>query len=181
MSYYDFCIYASHPYLKVYKVSTQGSGSSSQEDLKNKGANILPVKALQKKHHITVEQLIHPYIYRFNRYDVESTLLFFYLSEENDVSDFASYTRVTDSFVMLEKYFYCIVYEGTDIERGIKAVHNIVNRYKREYRDSKFYMNIISIRKRKHREDLVAYLFDSLEQTVQKQKSNTVITAGTTD
>ncbi len=80
---------------------------------------------------------------------------------------------------MMEKYFYCIVYEGTDVEQGTKAVHNIMNRYKREYPDSAFYINIISIGKRKHREDLVAYLFDSLEQTVQKQKNNTVITAGT--
>jgi hypothetical protein len=143
-----------------------------------KKSDHLSVKALQRKHHSAVERLIHPYEYRYHRYGLESIVLFLYLSEDQDISDYASYIRITDSFVMLEKHFYCIVYEGADIKQGIKAANNIKNRYEQEYSGAEFYMNAISVKKAGNRKGLVTFLFESLEQTVEKLKCNSVISVG---
>ena len=136
----------------------------------------LTVKELGEKYHDDIKKLIMPYEYRFFRYGLEFTFLFCYMNEEEDISEYSTYVRLTDSFLMLEKNFYCIVYEGTNTDQAIKAVHNILNHFEKEHEDSEIYINAISIKEQKKpREDIIAHLFESLKRMLSEHKSNVVV------
>jgi hypothetical protein len=134
------------------------------------------VRKLYEKHHIEIKKLLTAYEYRYYRYRLEYSLVFFYLPKEDDISEYAKLIRLTDTLVIAEKYFCYIVYEGAKSEQAVKAANNLLNRYKKEYPEGIVYINVLSPGKKKIcSEDIVTRLFESLEATISEEKQNTVI------
>jgi hypothetical protein len=135
------------------------------------------IKTLHEKYYRKINNLLLEYEYRYFRYRLEYTLVFFYLSEEENISGYTNLVRLTDTFLALEKHFYCIVYEGANAEQATKAANNLLSHYKKEYKEGEIFITILSPGKKKmHREDIVTLLFKSLETITTKNKSNIVVT-----
>ncbi len=135
------------------------------------------IKKLHEKHYSRINSLLLEYEYRYFRYRLEYTLVFFYLSKEEDISGYTSFIRLTDTLLALEKNFYCIVYEGANAEQAEKAANNLLNHYEKEYEEGEIFITALSPGKKKMaREDVVTQLFNSLETIITNNRNNTVIT-----
>ena len=131
---------------------------------------------LHKKYDMEIRELLTEYEYRYYRYKLEYSLVFFYLPNKDDISNYAKLIRLTDTFIKLEENFYCIVYEGANREQAAKAANNLLGRYKKEYSDSMVYIGIMSPGKKKiYREDVVTRLFKLLEEIILEKQYNIVI------
>ena len=134
------------------------------------------IKQLQESHHERLEAFIQLFKYRFHRYGLEFSLLFFYLEEDIDLASYASLVRLTDSFIKLEDHFYAIVYEGADIEKSIKAAQNIIGRFERDHNGKPIYVCAVSAKERSDENDMIVQLFIRLEKSIEGKLSNTIVT-----
>ncbi|RLA72943.1 MAG: hypothetical protein DRG24_01570 [Epsilonproteobacteria bacterium] len=130
---------------------------------------------LQQKHHDRLDELIHLYKYRFHRYGLEFSLIFFYTVEDVDLSSYASLVRLTDSFLKLEDNFYAIVYEGTDIEQSVKAAQNIIAHFERDYQGKTVYVSAVSAKERSDENDMIDQLFVRLGKSIKEKLSSTIV------
>jgi len=130
---------------------------------------------LQQKHYENLNELIHLYKYRFHRYGLEFSLLLFYTVEDIELSSYASLVRLTDSFLKLEDNVYAIVYEGADIEKSIKAGHNVISHFEREHREKVIYVSAVSVQEYPDKNDMIDQLFIRLAKGTTEKLPNTIV------
>ena len=146
---------------------------------------------LLEKYHDKIAELIHLYEYRFNRYGLEYSLVLCYQREGEDLSDIGSLVRLTDSYMMLEKRYYCVVYEGTNLDQAMKAAHHIILHFKREHGSNEIFVSAVSAREKMDDEILefeltpkeelntkkiIYHLFYRLEETINAKENEASLT-----
>ena len=119
---------------------------------------------IKQKHSMNLDELLILYKYRYHRYGLQFSLLFCYGPDDFDLTPYASFIRLTDSFAKLENNFYAIVFEGVDAQASLKAANNIIRRFKRDNQETNIYLAAVSVKECS--KDMTDDLFTELEKTL---------------
>lgn len=123
----------------------------------------------------TIDSRTTDFFYRTERYKQSYSIAIGFTNPEIDLSGFASYTRQTDDFIVLEKNICAVVLDCAPANCGIKAATNMLSGFQSLNFGQRLYTSVVSSENQSSSKMMINQLFDVLEYSIANNMDNMVV------
>ncbi len=133
------------------------------------------IKENRRTYQNIIVDKIDDYFYKHKRYDQRFSLAIGMSDTDVDLTIFDKNNRQTDMFIELEKNLCCEVYDGTNVENGVKASSNALTSFEQHYYAKRIFVGVVCSQDYDTSPQMVNRVFDILEYAFTHNMDNVVV------
>ena len=119
-------------------------------------------------------ELCAEFFYRYERYSANFTMAMLYSYDPLDASTFLKAIRESDKLLQLNKNLFCLVFDMTNQENGLKACENLLAVYEAEHFAQKIYASLVNAEEFSTKEAMESRLFALLNYAIKGNSYNQI-------
>lgn len=126
-----------------------------------------------------IQQIIEPFWYRYERYNLSFCLLIFYSINHNEELN-KQHIHITDEITRLNKDLTCIIFESMNINTALSAIEkklsNLTDLFQKE--NQVYYASVVCSAQSESAEELINKSFMIMEYAYEYEQQNQILDFG---